>query len=123
MQQNYQDVIAIFRHVDKRSDFFITMTCNPNWEEFKVIFKNFPPRTRVNNVPKLAVRLLRFYLKFCSLLYDIVNKRVIPYAAIIEFQKRGLLHGHILITLHPEDFLKTPELIDKLFQPKFQNSI
>ena len=38
--------------------------------------------------------------------------RAIPYAATIEFQKRGLPLFHILITLHPEDSLKTSKLID-----------
>ena len=33
--------------------------------------------------------------------------------ATTEFQKRGYPHGHTLITLHSENFLKTPELIDK----------
>ena len=35
-----------------------------------------------------------------------------------EFQKRGSPHGYTLITLHPEDFLKTQKLIDKFISPE-----
>ena len=68
MQQNYQDAMAFFRHVDKRPELFITLTCDPNWEEFKIILRNFPPGTTINDIPNIAVRF--FYLKFCSLLDD-----------------------------------------------------
>ena len=47
--------MAIFRHVDKRPHLFITMICYPNWEEFKVILKNFPPGTNINGIPNLTV--------------------------------------------------------------------
>lgn len=92
MQQHYQDAMAIVRYIDKKPDLFITMTCNPNWQEFKLILENFPEGTVINDIPNLAVRL--FYLKFNTLIDDIVYREcfghVLAYVATIEFQKRGL---------------------------------
>ncbi|XP_058807357.1 uncharacterized protein LOC131673409 [Phymastichus coffea] len=114
MQQHYQDAMAIMRHVG-RPDLFITMTCNPKWIELQTVLENFPPGTTPNDIPIITVRL--FYAKFLSLLDNIENKnlfgRVKAWVYTIEFQKRGLPHAHLLVTLHPHDKLKTPEQIDK----------
>ncbi|XP_058807160.1 uncharacterized protein LOC131673286 [Phymastichus coffea] len=114
MQQHYQDAMAIMRHVG-RPDLFKTMTCNPKWIELQTVLENFPPGTTPNDIPIITVRL--FYAKFLSLLDDIENKnlfgRVKAWVYTIEFQKRGLFHAHLLVTLHLHDKLKTPEQIDK----------
>ncbi len=39
--------------------------------------------------------------------------QVIGWAYVIEYQKRGLPHAHLLIWLHPNDVPRTPEEIDK----------
>ncbi|KAL7291666.1 hypothetical protein TKK_0014703 [Trichogramma kaykai] len=56
MQQHHQDVMAIMRAVI-RPDLFITMTCNPKWEEFTELLKNYPPGTQPNDISNLTVRL------------------------------------------------------------------
>uniref|UniRef100_A0ABD2XAK4 ATP-dependent DNA helicase n=1 Tax=Trichogramma kaykai TaxID=54128 RepID=A0ABD2XAK4_9HYME len=115
MQQNYQDAMAIMRSIHKRPDLFITMTCNPKWKEYKILLKNYPVGTTINSVPSLADRL--FNLKYKSLLKDIVEKqifgKVLSYISTVEFQKRGLPHVHLIVTLHPDNSFNTFEDIDK----------
>ena len=50
-------------------------------------------------------------------LLDDLNKnncfgKVIAHLHVVEFQKRGLPHAHILIILRPEDRLKSPDQYD-----------
>lgn len=40
---------------------------------------------------------------------------------VIEFQKRGLPHAHILLFLHPEDKPKTPTDIDRIISAELPN--
>ena len=112
--QNYQDAMAIVRNVG-RPDLFITMTCNPKWKEIKLILEKFPVGITPNDIPNIVVRL--FHTKFHELLDDIVKKelfgKMLAYVYTIEFQKRGLPHAHLVVTLHPESKLTTPQAIDK----------
>ena len=123
MQQYYQDAMAIMRSTGK-PDLFITMTCNPKWEELKTILKNFPKGTTANDIPNITVSL--FYAKLKMLLYDIEKNGifgdVISYIFSIEFQKRGLPHAHIIVTLHPNFKLFTPENIDKHISAEIPSS-
>ena len=114
MQQHYQDAMAIMRNTG-RPDLFITVTCNPKWKELKEILKNFPRNTTPNDIPNITVRL--FHTKLKLLIDDIYERyifgNVISYIYTIEFQKRGLPHAHILVTLNPKNKLLSPEKIDK----------
>ena len=111
MQQNYQDAMAILRNYGK-PDFFITMTCNPKWSE---IVENLEEGQSPEFRPDLVARV--FKLKLEALMDDIGKKHVLctPVAKIhvIEFQKRGLPHAHILLILKTEDKPKDNEDIDK----------
>jgi hypothetical protein len=112
MQQNYQDAMAIVRKYGK-PDLFITMTCNPSWKE---IVENLSPWQRVENRPDLVARV--FHMKLKELLEDVTKSEVFgkPVAKIhvIEFQKRGLPHAHMLLILAPSDKPRTKEAIDDL---------
>jgi len=111
MSQNYQDSMAIVAKFGK-PDLFITMTCNPNWVE---ISNNLHPWDTVQNRPDLVSRV--FEMKKKALLDDIGRGVLgIPIANIhvIEFQKRGLPHMHLLIILRPEDKPSTSEKIDQI---------
>ena len=123
MQQYYQDAMAIMRHTGK-PDLFITMTCNPKWKELKEIFKKFPEGTTPNDIPNITVRL--FYAKFKMLLNDIIKHnifgQVLSHVYSIEFQKRGLPHAHIIVTLHPNDKMTCPETIDKHISAEIPSS-
>ena len=83
-------------------DFFITMTCNPNWPE---IVNNLKPGTKAEDRHDLNARVFRGYLD--GMLTDLLKNgymgRRIANTHVIEFQKRGLPHAHILVMLHPDD--------------------
>ena len=106
--------MAIVRNIG-RPDLFITMTCNPKWKELKYVLTEFPIATMPNDIPNITVRL--FYRKFKCLLDDIekhqIFGKVLAYVYTIEFQKRGLPHAHLVVILHHNNILMTPEAIDK----------
>ena len=119
MKQNYEDAMAI---VAKKGtpDFFITMTCNPTWPE---ITTNLQPWQQAHNRPDLVARV--FHLKLKELLHDLTQKHIfgetIGQIHVIEFQKRGLPHAHILLIMGSADRPKESELIDKLISAEFPN--
>ena len=110
MTELYQDAMAIVRAFGK-PDLFITMTCNPKWPEIQ---DNLLHGQRVTDRPDLVARV--FQLKLSSLMKDLTEKgifgRVKAHIYVIEFQKRGLPHAHILMMLHDADTLHTVEQID-----------
>ena len=112
MMQCFQDSMAIVR--DKgRPDIFTTFTCNPKWNEITVeLEKNQLAHDRPDIIVKVFNQKLKSYLN------DITKKqiygRTIGYLHVIEFQKRGLPHAHILIILAPEVKIKTIEDVDAL---------
>ena len=109
MQQRYQDAMAVARHYHN-VDLFITMTTNPDWVEIKC---ELPGQTAYDR-PDLVARV--FKLKKDELLKDIYKRRVIgsvaAYVYVIEFQKRGLPHCHILVIFDSSDRLRSPADID-----------
>ncbi|CAF3164635.1 unnamed protein product [Rotaria sp. Silwood2] len=112
MQQNYQDAMATVRKYGK-PDLFITFTCNPTWREIQE--QLFPGQTPSDR-PDLITRV--FKLKLNELIDDIFKKhrlgRTIAYVFVIEFQKRGLPHCHMLIILANEDKPKDENHIDHI---------
>ena len=87
------------------------MTCNPNWPEIKNELKEGQtPQDR----PDLVARV--FKLKKDQLMQDLKTGhalgKVVAYMHVIEFQKRGLPHVHILIILSDEDRVVSPESVD-----------
>ncbi|XP_035713810.1 uncharacterized protein LOC118438127 [Folsomia candida] len=119
MNQNYQDAMSIVRKFGK-PDLFITMTCNPKWIE---ITTNLKDGQKPENRPDLVTRV--FNIKLKSMLEDLTKKCVLGHVLakvhVIEFQKRGLPHAHILIILKDSDKPKTVELIDKIVCAEIPN--
>src|SRR6266540_4147235 len=119
MQQLYQDSMAIIREYEK-SDLFVTVTCNPNWPK---ITNELLPNQQASDCSDLISRV--FKLKLKSITNDLFVKdvlgKVIAHVHVIEFQKRGLPHAHILMILSPEDKPKTPEDFDKLVCAKISD--
>ena len=108
----FQDAMAIVRHRHK-PDLFITMTCNPNWPEIK---DGLRPGQTPQDRPDLVSRV--FQLKHNQLMADI-NKgcifgEVSAYLWVVEFQKRGLPHVHILLILKDQYRPNTSDSIDKI---------
>ena len=93
----FQNGMAICRKYHK-PDYFITMTCNPKWPEIvSELHVSQTPQDR----PDIAARV--FKLKKDQLMDDLVHGgvlgTVVAYMYVIEFQKRGLPHAHILLIL------------------------
>ncbi|KAK4411840.1 hypothetical protein Sango_0257000 [Sesamum angolense] len=112
MYQRYQDAMSVVQKFGK-PDLFITMTCNPSWEEIQNELK---PRQTPQDRPDLLTRIFR--AKFEELKKDIYTKGVLGKAVahvhVIEFQKRGLPHAHILVILDENDILNTPDDYDHI---------
>jgi hypothetical protein len=103
--EQYQDAMAMITRLGK-PDLFITITCNPEWKEIK---DNLLPGQKSNDSPDLVARV--FNIKKEMALGEIKNGifgRKIGDIHVIEFQKRGLPHMHLLVTLHREDKLRYP---------------
>ena len=110
MNQRFQDAIAVARHY-KGFDLFITFTCNANWPEIKQAL--LPGQNAVDR-PDLTVRVFNMYR---SSLMDEITKHalfgtVLAYVYTIEFQKRGLPHMHLLLSLSPNYRLSSPTEVD-----------
>ncbi|XP_065664483.1 uncharacterized protein LOC136086136 [Hydra vulgaris] len=112
LKENFEDAMAIIKKYGK-PDLFITFTCNPKWHE---ITKNLYPGQTANDRPDLVTRV--FKLKLNNLLNDIfkhgVLGKVVTHVQVIEFQKRGLPHAHILLHLANDDKLETAQDINNL---------
>jgi hypothetical protein len=112
MAQLYQDSMAIVRQYGK-PDLFITMTCNPKWEEIVSALK---PGEIANDRPDLVTRV--FVGKLQHLLNELLKKgvfgEVVANIHVIEWQKRGLPHAHILLILHSDDKPRGPDEYDRM---------
>ena len=112
MYQHYQDSMSIVRRFG-RPDLFITFTCNPRWPE--IVECIAAPQTRSER-PDVVDRV--FMSKLREFLDDLkVHERfgsVVAYTAVIEFQKRGLPHSHIVLTLSDECKPRDPSVIDRM---------
>ena len=95
MQQCYQDSMATVNDKGK-PDIFLTMTCNPIWREIE---DNLLPGQQPSDRPDIVARI--FHLKKDCLLHKIIEDKIFgavsAYIYVIEFQKRGLPHIHLLI--------------------------
>jgi hypothetical protein len=95
MVQNYQNAMVICRWA-RCSDSFVTFTCNPQWHEIK---RALLPRQQPQDRPDLVTQVFKIKLK--ELINDIHKKHILGHTIagiyVIEFQKRGLSHAHILI--------------------------
>ena len=104
--------MAIARALGKPA-LFITFTANPRWRE---ILENLFPGQVANDRPELIARV--FKMKLDELLDDLKRKHIFGrYTGIvhvIEWQKRGLPHAHILLFLDPRDLPQTPETVDQV---------
>lgn len=91
-------------------DLFITMTCNPHWPE---ILDSLKPYENAYDRPDICDRV--FKLKVDQLIKDITNEifgKVASYNGVIEYQKRGLPHIHMLIILERSYKINNPNKYD-----------
>jgi hypothetical protein len=103
MRQLYMDAMDIVRRYGK-PDLFITFTCNPLWEEIQRELKDCQESS---DRPDLVARV--FNIKLKALMKDLtcsnIFGKIIAHIHVVEFQKRGLPHAHILLILSAEDKL------------------
>ncbi|GMF41681.1 unnamed protein product [Phytophthora fragariaefolia] len=104
--------MAVVREFGK-PDVFVTMACSPTWDEIqeKIPDENQSAQDR----PDVVARA--YQMKLAALLKDLdegVLGRVQARIYVVELQKRGLPHAHILAILVEEDKSRTREIIDKL---------
>ena len=108
----FQDGMAICRKYHK-PDFFITMTCNTNWKEIQSEMRQ---GETAQDRPDLVARV--FKQKKDQLIKDIKTGQIFGKVAailwVIEFQKRGLPHAHILVILAENDRLASSSDVDNV---------
>lgn len=112
MSQLYHDAIALVREYGYPS-LFITMTANPTWPEIAACLMYGQV---ASDRPDIVRRV--FKMKLDEMMKDLVDRgrlgRVVSYLMVVEFQKRGLPHAHILLILDEASQPKTSESIDNL---------
>jgi hypothetical protein len=112
MNQRFQDAIALARYYHG-FDLFITFTTNASWPEITNAL--FPGQTAADR-PDLTVRVFNMYKT--SLINDLTKGEIfgshLGYVHTIEFQKRGLPHMHLLLSLAPHFRPTTAEEVDTI---------
>ncbi|XP_074324016.1 uncharacterized protein LOC141660936 [Apium graveolens] len=119
MQQNFQDALAVCRYVG-HPDVFLTMTCNPIWDEILRMMEYLPGCSPIN-CPDIISRV--FKLKLDQLRLDVQKRGHFGKCAgvifVVEFQKRGLPHIHMLIWLDKDSKKYLKENVDKFVSGEF----
>ena len=127
MSQRYQDALTIVQEFGCPT-FFITFTTNPHWKEITDIVKL--TNQTWQDRPDIVVRI--FKAKLDSLKRDLTKNHVlgknIANIDVVEFQKGGLPHAHIVLILADEDKIKEEHKIDtvisaELPDPKSQQEL
>lgn len=112
MRERCCDAMSIFsKH--GAPDLFVTFTANPTWTE---IVSNLRDGEQTSDRPDLVARVFKIKL---DALIEVLKKngllgQCLAFVYTIEFQKRGLPHAHILLTLRAEDKFTTSERIDQV---------
>jgi hypothetical protein len=121
MHQQYLDAMAIVETLSAPT-YFITFTCNSKWPE---ITSELFPKQQACDRPDLVSRV--FHLKLTELLDDIKKKQIfgegLGLIHVIEFQKRGLPHAHILLIVHPDHKPQTASDLDKYISAEIPDRI
>ncbi|XP_031122581.1 uncharacterized protein LOC116025489 [Ipomoea triloba] len=111
MRGRYMDAMSLVQNFGK-PDFFLTITCNPNWPEIKRLLEF---NDEAQNRPDLVARV--FHAKLQELKNDITKKHffgeISAYTYVIEFQKRGLPHAHFLIILKNKSMMASSSFVDE----------
>jgi hypothetical protein len=112
MRHRYMDAMALVRKFEK-PDIFLTMTCNPNWDE---ITRELLPMQSPQDRPNLVVCI--FHAKLEELKKRLTKQNILgkvwDYVYVVEFQKRGLPHAHFLLIMQTKYKLTCPEQYDLL---------
>ena len=121
MEQLFQDAMACMR-IHGKPDLFVTFTTNLQWPEILQELEDFQtPNDRPDLISKI------FNIKLIALLDDLLVKKVLGAVAaqiyVIEWQKRGLPHAHILLCLEEPDKIKAIEQVDAIVSAEIPDKI
>uniref|UniRef100_A0A183G3N7 Helitron_like_N domain-containing protein n=1 Tax=Heligmosomoides polygyrus TaxID=6339 RepID=A0A183G3N7_HELPZ len=87
--------------ITREANVFLTITCNPQWKEIK---DNLLPGQLPEHRPDFITRV--FNLKLRELCQDLFRGHILgevqAYVMVVEIQKRGLPHRHMLLILKAE---------------------
>ena len=113
------DVMALVRKYGK-PDIFLTMTCNPNWDEIRQLLLL---GQTAQDRPDLVTRVFRAKLEVLKnkLMKNDILGKVRAYVYVVEFQKRGLPHTHFLLIMKRKYKLTCPEQYDLLISAELPN--
>ncbi|RCV17325.1 hypothetical protein SETIT_3G211200v2 [Setaria italica] len=103
VQSRFMDAMTLVARYDK-PDYFMTMTCNPYWDEIMV---ELLPRQTPQDHP--------------ILLPEWASRHVAAWAHVTEFQKRGLPHEHFLLVMEAGSKLKSPDDYDRYILAEITN--
>ena len=128
---HYLDAMTVVGRLGCKPDYFITMTCNKDWPEIK---ENLGPSEeaymRVDLVTDVSLPFGSYFSsavhfnntswqvfqeKLMALLDDLKNGvlgQVVAHFCVVEWQKRGFPHAHILLIVREEDKPSTVGVID-----------
>lgn len=108
LYQNAMSLVQLFQ----KPTLFTTFTANPGWKEVQdELYDGQTPNDR----PDLICDA--FFYKFRSLLHDIDNGCFGPVQGkvwVIEYQKRGLPHAHLVVWLENRNDFLIPENVDRI---------
>ncbi|XP_072078076.1 uncharacterized protein [Arachis hypogaea] len=121
MFNNCKDAFAICKYVGYPS-YFITITCNPEWDEIKRLLKD--TGLKVEDRPDIVSRI---HIKLNELIMDFKQGKffgkISAYVCTVEFQKYGLPHAYIQLFMDPNHTPKSPDQIDKLISAEIPDKI
>ena len=94
------DALTLTRELGKLS-FFLAMTCNPAWPEISV---RLLPRQHFTEIPAVICRAFHIRLQCLKEFIKSHFGRIIYEITVVEFQKRGLPHCHMVFKVRPLPF-------------------
>nr|XP_034586731.1 uncharacterized protein LOC117849278 [Setaria viridis] len=111
VQSRFMDAMTLVTRYGK-PDYFVTMTCNPYWDE--IVVELLPGQTPQDRPDVVA---WVYHAKLLDL-HDFLIKKghlgtVAAWAHVTEFQKRGLPHWHFLLVMESGSNLKSLDDYDK----------
>ncbi|KAL6579333.1 hypothetical protein OROMI_009549 [Orobanche minor] len=121
MIQNHQDAMAICKWYGF-PDLFITITCNPKWPEISRYLASV--KSNPKNRPDIFYRV--FKMKLDVLIKDLKDHGLLGKTQaviyMVEFQKRGLPHAHILLFLHRDNKIPSPTDVDRIISAEIPSN-
>jgi hypothetical protein len=114
MLQLFQDSMAI-THFFGFALYFVMVTANPQWPEIQAALK---PGQQASDRPDIVCQV--FHQKLCAFLKDLHKDllfgKTITHVHVIEFQKCGLPHAHILMWVQNEHQARDGNDIDAVIR-------